>query len=241
MGLSLDTIKKLNPVKSINGIDNIGNALKGGLTHLSSIEFSKKYLWRVRFWPYLSHIVPVDFVNDFPLVDFDLDEANLETYSREFFMSNYKIPLKSKEQMLKLTFYDNLDNALFEWFKDWINIDILNNGNFISCIDDSHARKGVWSNGTPAIGNVEPVRKIIVDKLYEDLTVQSTQIFTIFPEGDLVFNGSSESGANVYSINFVIIDDGKKTVGGISQNIINTVGSNILDIGLSGSGIGNFL
>lgn len=227
MSFSIDTIKKLNPVKQVNISDN---TFTRGINHLSNLEVSKKYLWNIRFLPNLTHIVPIDFIESFPVIDFDLEEANLDTLSREIFMSTYKVPLRSKERTLKLTFFDNSYNAVFDWFKDWINVDILNNGDFISCINDNHARVGLWSNGLPVYGSVEPTRKIIIEKLGNDQSSISTQVLTIFPEGDIVFNGSSESGLNVYTMNFVIVDDGMSTTKqGVSENLIATGVSNITD------------
>ncbi len=255
MTYSLDSIKKIS---SITSVTDALNLLQGGVTLLSNMDFSKKYLWDIKFLDILSHKLPSDFLKSFPIVDFDLEDAKLDTFSREFFMSTYKVPLKTSERTLKLTFYDNVNNDLFHWFKDWINIDILNNGNFISCINDRHSRKGTWSNGKTVSGKVEPIRKITISKLANNLKPITTQTLVIFPEGELVYNGASESNVNIYTMNFVIVDDGSKTTDssawqdtvkgalGISRNIFGTAGTtsamdNILNIDSSKMDIGNFL
>jgi hypothetical protein len=240
MGFGLDTLKELNPIKQLNDVTSYANPatkLANDIKRLTSIDFSRTYLWRVRFLPIdgtgsaVSHIMPPDFINGLPITEFDLEEAKVVSYNREFFMNTFKIPLKSSDRFLNMTFMDNVNHELYHWFKDWINIDILNGGQFISCVNDTHDRAvSTWSNGLPTYGKVSPTRKIFIERLAPDQTVAYSQTLTIYPEGTLIFRGASDSGTNVYSLSFVVIDDGEpKEFFSLSNPLFTSAASSSLD------------
>lgn len=226
------SLKSVNPIKQIDNIKSYTDPsiiFSRGIDYLRNIEFSKQWLWNIRVFPdpWAVITLPPQFIINFPAADFSFDEAKLGIFARDFYINNYRVPASAAERTFSLTFYDNNANDIFNWFKDWINIDILNNGNFISCLGDDHARTGsAFNNGLPVVGNVRPARKFVIEKLDNSQKVITTEIITVFPLEGITFKGTSESGVNVYSMDFVIIDDGAQTVinkllGALASNVLN--------------------
>jgi hypothetical protein len=186
---------------------------KSGIGQLRSVEYSKKYLWEVSFGGRGDDTLPppAPFADFFPAIDLDMDEAILQEYGYEQYMSTYNVPHKTQAKEISLTFNDNDDNALFKWMSDWINIDILNHGHFISAILDDHIivdKKNPNAVSVDSFGNsrkVKPLRKMSVSLLSSGRSKVLTRNFLVFPKGKLAFNGSQASAAQTYSMSFVVV------------------------------------
>jgi hypothetical protein len=88
-----------------------------------------------------------------------------------------------------LTFFDDSNNTILNWLREWINTTILNNGQYVSVLEDS----------------IKPVQIL---KLNQQRDIIQTTSYYVFPEGQIVYNGDSDSSPQQYSVNFVITGRG---------------------------------
>lgn len=196
-------------MESVLGFD------KSGIGQLRSVEYAKKFLWEVSFGGKgLAVLAPPEpFADFFPATDIDMDEAILESYRFEQYMSSYEVPWKTGARSMTITFNDNDDNAIFKWMSDWINIDILNHGHFISALLDDHfivSANNPELSGTDSFGvarGVMPLRQVKVSMLTPGRSKVLTRNFLVFPTGKLNFNGSQASQAQSYSMTFAIVSE----------------------------------
>lgn len=197
-------------MESVLGLDQTG------IGQLRNVEYAKKYLWEVSFGGNGEHVLPPPspFTNFFPATDIDMDEATLDSYKYEQYMSTYEIPHKTSSRYLNLTFNDNEDNVIFKWLSDWINIDILNFGHFMSALLDDHMivdpqdPRNALRYGTDTFGEmrrVVPLRQVKISLLSSNRTKVLTRTFLVFPVGKLPFNGNQASQAQSYTMSFAIV------------------------------------
>lgn len=200
------TLKNINPIergKAALGFSAAVNEL------LRTIEWDKKYLWRIKFIPWGSSLtdvalgalnIPPMFLDGFPAIDIDVGKAVLNAWEKEVYMSGVKIPLNTSVREIKITFLDDVNGALEKWISDWINVDILNCGRFTSCLYDSHQR-------CQGFGKVQPLRKLMVERLNEQGNFAFANFYDVFPVGELSWNGAYTSESQSYSMGFVIVKD----------------------------------
>jgi hypothetical protein len=188
---------------SITNLFNLTGDLN--IDQIRLIDWGKKFNWAVSF--------KEPKINDsrfeggfFPASDISVIGATLDSYNFDMGQSTYAIPQRSTTRRLTMTFYDTKEHTLLAWLKTWIRIDILNNGQFLSCLKDSHP---------PVVQNdftyprVYPTRQVEVIKLDNDLTpLENTRaIYTVYPEGEIEDAGSSSSEFTTYTITFVIVGE----------------------------------
>jgi len=163
-------------------------AFLNSLEQLRNIEWGKKYLWDVKF-----EGAPNPFDVFFPAADVEETRARLEVFQFERYLDSLRIPLRRNNGLrnLRLTFFDNQDNTLVNWLDDWINRLVFSNGQI-----------------------VRPVASITKTVTLLKLNAQKEQIeattYRVFPEGEIVFNGSSSSDPQSYAVNFIIVGSGTK-------------------------------
>jgi len=164
-----------------------------GIGQLRSIEFGKKYLWDIRFNTddlpeRINHNLPKKFQGFFPASDVEENRANLENFSFEVFMNSYQVPRKSQAKEITITFFDDIKNGLLQWFDDWINVHILNNGQFLSPLEDC-------------------VRLVDIRKLNNRREIQTRNSYWVIPQGPVTYAGTSSSEAQSYSLSFVVVGE----------------------------------
>lgn len=154
---------------------------------IRTIEWGKSYLWDFTIDdPYF----PLDWV---PAVDIEVSNATVESHSIEAGQKTYKIPNKSAPIEIKLTFIDSIKCDVFAFFEKWMSTNTINQDEYVSTIE--------------SCSKLVQVKRLDNDRE----TVNSMSSFWVYPEGTLSFNGNSESGTPMYSINLVV-------VGSISEN-----------------------
>jgi len=158
---------------------------------LREIEWGKKYLWDIKF-----EDAPEPFDEFFPAADVDESKARLETFTLERYITNIQIPHRTAIRNIRLTFFDDQDNTLVDWLDDWINRKIFR----------------IDSNSGFQISSVASLEESV--KLVQLLKFSSDRVslieggiisYWVFPEGELIFNGSSSSDAQTYTQNFIIV------------------------------------
>lgn len=153
------------------------------LDSVRAVEWSRKYLWDMAFDP--TTPAPAPFNSWFPAVEVDEDVAILESHTVEGFLSNYKIPLRSHQKHIKITMEDDQNNVLSQWFSQWINVTILQSGLAIAALNTS-------------------VKLLHLIKQNSQRITLTQADYLVYPEGDVIWNGTSNSGSQQFTVNFVI-------------------------------------
>lgn len=197
---------------------------KYGIDQMRSVEWGRKYLWAVRFLNAgrgIGDVPPAPFNDFFPASDVEFPIVNLNSFNFELGQSGYRIPQRSESRQISITFFDDINSNLLKWFRDWIEIDILNRGRFISCLNDNHYLSEIDSSRSEdsfgLVRRVHPTRVIQIEQLLPDLepTGISYNLY-VYPEGEINFTGASASEATTYTVNFVIV--GEKDQAKIEKN-----------------------
>lgn len=154
------------------------------IENLRAIEWARDYLWDARFMGQGSSIGP--FTNWFPATGVTENLATANNHTFEGFLSSYSVPLSSAEFTIDLMFLDDVTHSITDWLSDWINNGILNNGQYITTADKA-------------------MRMLQIRKLKPDMTVKTDTTYWVIPEGNMDFEGTSESGSHEYSMSFKVL------------------------------------
>ena len=182
---------------------------------IRSVDWDTNYLWTVDFF---DAGPPVPFASFFPASDVSLPMAILETDTINFGQTDIQIPLKSKSKELSITFYDDEKRTLLRYFKDWIELDILNGGYCVSGIKDNHKLTDVHRKLKRTVAvtgdaeqRVKPMRGIELKLLDKSRKSVLTYRYKVFPTGQLDFSGTQASEAQTYTMTFVIVSELKES------------------------------
>jgi len=195
------------------GLPNIEQSIskflegKNGITSIRSVDWDKKYLWVVDFKDTGANACnpPAPFDDFFPANDITIPMATMESKIFDFPQMTVKIPVGQTVSDITITFYDDEKKSLLLWLRDWINLDLMNDGRFVSGLLDKHP----LVTGSDSFGvkrNVKPIRPLRVAMLdsYRD-EVQVYQ-FQVYPDGNLDWNAGQASDAQSYTITFTVVD-----------------------------------
>ena len=146
------------------------------------IEWGKTHLWDVNF---INEDIPAPFDKFFPAIDIQEPLASLQTFPVGLAQTDLSIPQKSSLHKLNMTFPDDESGTLSSWMQEWINTIILGNEQgFVATIEES-------------------VKQLMVVKLKSNREQAKTPVtYYVYPEGELLFAGNSESGAVMYTMSF---------------------------------------
>lgn len=209
----------------IPGGDQINQAITGfleggqvGIETLRRIDWEKKYLWTLDFGVIDGFRPPAPFDNFFPASDVVFPLGFIEDLQIDFGQSNFRFPIKTKSKELSITFFDDENRTVIRWMRDWMELDLMNNGQFVSGLSDSHNIVVPDMNGE--IRPVVPIRSVRLALLQHFKREVMTFDFSVYPVGELTYNGSQESGAGQYTMNFVVVEEvGKKST--TKLNLVN--------------------
>lgn len=165
---------------------------------IRSIDYDVKYLWAIDI---KSGAPPAPFDGFFPAQDVSVPMAIIESETIEYAQTSVQVPMKSSGKEMSITFYDDERRTLLYWLTDWINIDILNNGKYMSGIEDNHKREG--GNGSKVV----PVRNITLSLLSKYKKVDKVMTYSVFPVGELPWVGDQSSEAQTYTVRFAIVKE----------------------------------
>jgi len=162
-----------------------------GIDQVREIEWRKSYLWNFKFLKTTnsnspSPGPPKPFQDFFPATQLTETIATLRSESFEVPGGTIIVPRKTGPRKLIVTYYDDEYNTLLHYFRDW----------FKYIADD---------------GLIAPLanccRLVAVNKLNSYQEVISTSAYWVFPDGDLMWEGTSTSEASSYQIEFVIASE----------------------------------
>jgi len=185
-----------------------------GIDAIRNINWGTRYLWAVRF---IEPACPEPFGNRwFPATDITIGDSSISSYNFEYDQNSYRIPQKTNDKTLSLTFFDTKEAVLQRWFSDWMAIDILNNNKFMSCLLDDHKVEAIGNTARriqfPESNRVWPVRKIEYFKLDADLEpiIDTIKVLTIYPDTEIQLSGGSDSSAQTFDLSFAIVGEFKR-------------------------------
>jgi hypothetical protein len=180
---------------------------KYGMDRLRAVEWGRKYLWAIKFLERPSSVgsIPPEPFNDyFPASDVTLEVSNLESYIITMGQSEYKVPIRNGSKTLNITFFDDKDSTLMKWLRDWIELDILNEGKFISCLRDFHQVSDSFGVTRP-VAVYRTVELVQLTPFMEETGVR--HVLHVYPESNLEFSGESMAAAITYSMTFSIVGE----------------------------------
>lgn len=199
----------------IPGQETVNSAVNGffgsdSIDVIRSIDYDTKYLWALRIVG--NGAPPAPFNTFFPANDVSVPFAISESHTIDFAQSSLQVPLKSTGKEINITFYDNENRDLLNWVSDWINLDIQNNGKFMSGLKDNHLISSIGNNtrrGVDITGGerVVPLRTIELTLLSKYKKVDKTIMYDVFPVGEVPWSGDQSSEAQTYSMRFAIIKE----------------------------------
>ena len=182
-----------------------------GIGQLRSIEWGKKFLWDIKFVDPQDHIsgpnpargLGKKFQDFFPASDVRENIGTMTSYEWQIYMSTFKTPRQTSLFDLDVTFFDDATDTLLNWIDDWINITILNGGQFLTPLE-------------------ECVRLLQVRKLNGRRETISENSYWVFPEGPISYLGSSSSDPKQYFLKFIIAGTASKS-GAQESNTVETL------------------
>ena len=154
------------------------------IEQIRAVEWSSEYLWDIQFQDIN---LPSPFNTWFPAIDVDEGVGNIDSYTWKANLSTFKIPQKTNSLNLKITFIDDANSTLINWLDNWINNRILNNGAYVSTLE--------------TIAQVVAIQRLDIQR-----NIVSQNNYQVYPEGEVVWGGSSESKTRQFTQNFVIVE-----------------------------------
>jgi hypothetical protein len=174
------------------------------LTHVDQmvgIEWSREHLWDIKFGPGSSS-PPVPFDQWFPASDVSYPTGIVELKTFDGPLSEFSIPIKTRERQLSITFFDDFEHVLLDWFTWWMNSMF---GNTMASTSSEYL--------TPSyVQTLDQVTKqVFISRLNsqrKEITLNSGNVyidsFKVFPTDVIGFKGGSDAKPNVYTVKFVI-------------------------------------
>ena len=148
---------------------------------MQQIEWRKKYLWDVLFPD-----APKPFDKFFPASEIEEGLSNLRMEEFSIAGKVLATPISSNLLSVRLTFNDDEASTLENWLREWMDTIILNEGQYVSTLDLC-------------------ARMLIVQKLNSLREPISQNSYWVVPFGELTHIGSSDSEADIKSLDFQIV------------------------------------
>lgn len=214
-------------MSAISEAKNIVNRLESfldsgsGISLIRGIDWDRRYLW------FLDFEVPADdelklqapFDRFFPASEVSLNNISVESEEFQFGQNRLSFPKgQASTPTMTINFYDDINRTLIRWFYDWVNLDIQNNGMFVSGLLDSHTSVAPDSFGK--VRAVRPIRRVKVTLLNLDRSVFSIQSFDVVPTGDIAREFSNAAEAATYNVTFNIVGDYPVTRGESNSGVL---------------------
>lgn len=158
---------------------------------LNDIEQLRSIDWGMRnYWDIMISGAPAPFDSWFPAIDLTEELANVSSKEFEVGNSSFKIPVSSKSRSISLTFADNDQCVLSQWFEVWMSnmVDIENQA--VSTLETSKMLMSI-------------IKQDNQGKSIEG----SSRTYWVYPEGNLVDHRDGSGGLQTFTISFVIIGD----------------------------------
>lgn len=233
-----------------------------GIGQLRSVEWSRKYLWSVKFLDehapgsvfrneplkdnptFAGSQVPDEPFGDFfPAADIDIDESTMRTRSEDGYYGPIEFPEDTDVKSMRLTFMDDQNNTLYKFFKDWINIRITGRRRYTlpitECLKQVEVRKlklvSIGEFATGLAGDLGP------GEPQGNGSIADIDQYWVFPRGAIQYNANSQSETHLYSVELVIAGNVQEDVGDGGFGDAATNIARVFGAGALTGGLGNIL
>lgn len=210
-------------------VSNLLDGFEVGIETIRRVDYAAQYLWTMDFIS--GPKPPAPFDRFFPASDITLQTgiSNLQRF--EMAQSAFSVSRNSGPKSIDVTFYDDENRSMLTWMQDWINLDIYNNGHFVSGNADKHPL--VDSSGKPnsavkdsfgktrVVAPTRQIRIVLLDRFKDEAIVYN---LGILPEGEISISGSQASEASTFSVKFEVVEEykSKKNDGVAARTFIKT-------------------
>lgn len=175
-----------------------------GIEDLRSVRWGASYCWDVRFLG-----APRPFDKWFPASEVTVNVATIKSHTFEAANTSFAFPIGTSAADLNITFYDDEDHTLLNWFTAWMNGVIVAQAESGGTLKES---KGTQQLVT-SIQEIEVVKlnrqREIADhgvqfngNMYQ---ISSSSTYKVYPTEAINFKGNSQSGIEQYSVSFQIV------------------------------------
>lgn len=216
-----------------------------GIGQLRAVEWSRKYLWSFNFVDFNSPISASSFFKNpfatpktrqstatpkapfdkfFPAVDVDINEITSNGFQSDAYMTSFKVPQKQDLVTLKLTFYDDQDNTIYNFMRHWVKNEIYNGGRYVSPLSDCVKAVELRKIKLASIGDfIGGASAALTGSKSSDASIAEIQHLWVIPDGQMPWNGSSNSEAHMYTMDFVVVGEANPSLpdGGLGNTLLN--------------------
>lgn len=156
------------------------------LAKVKGTQWGRSYQWRVLFGSFEGRGRPPSAYSDWvPVSNVSHNLGVVLSQMMELGNSGYQFPKGSSVKVGSIEFYDDDQGTLQKWFEDWINSQILPGG-LVAPLCST-------------------LRRLRVCRLRGDnQTFVLPKTLLVYPDGDITFTGNSDSGAVMFTVNFII-------------------------------------
>ena len=152
---------------------------------IREIPWGENHLWDVKI-----DGAPAPFDEWFPAVSVSENVYTIENHQFQFYLNSYSVPKNTAEFTLSLTYQDDENLTLLNWFSDWVNDTILG-GDTGLVAPLEHAAKRV---------QFVKLRHANGDKALAGPIVS----YLVIPDGSGNYEGESSTGPLQYTMDLII-------------------------------------
>jgi len=125
-------------------------------------------------------------VDLFPATDVEVSGFDVESFTTEMSSITVSVPKSITIPTISVTFNDDEDGTLYDWFEDWANF-IYNDGDGVSVLNEEGVLKDIF------LFRHNTMREII-----------KTKQFRVYPSGIPAETMSSSASFKSYQISFIV-------------------------------------
>jgi hypothetical protein len=149
------------------------------LQAMRKVSWGIKYLWEVSI-----DGVGGSFKEFFPATDVQDTVATVDTHEIMTSISTFEVPKSTSAKGIDITFLDDEQHTLYNFFKKWMTEEILNNEKYVSTVEKSS-------------------KLVTIRKLNKKRETIQTDSYYAFPKGELAFAGDNSSEAPSYTVTLI--------------------------------------
>lgn len=163
------------------------------IDQLREVEWDQGYLWEIKFGestnPQHASKLTAPFNDWFPATTVTDERLSMSEYSPDLHQfRGFPFPDGSPQRTITVGYYDDMNNTLLKWVTKWVKEDILNNGKYLTCLQDC-------------------TKELYITKLNSQRIPIDIFNYLVIPTGQLEYNGSEHSESNVYQMRFHIVGE----------------------------------
>ena len=178
--------------KSISG-DAMAAFLKS-IDDLRAVQWDGSWLWDIQFTGGNGTMPPTPFNNWFPATSVSEQRWALNHRTIDAPFTDINVPESTTPGTISIEYVDNQNTVLTKWLANWINLEIMNGLQFLTCLKES-------------------TKQLTIVKLNYKREIVESRVHLVIPVGESVYMGDSQSGLPTYSATFTMVGGDRSTIG----------------------------